>query len=494
MTEQHTHVPLSKLPAERPRITRMPVRHQRLNGTRWIPRRVTFIILPLCLFLFMRTGAAAPAKPDAPLLQAGVARVDITPQTPIRLSGYGNRSEESTQVEQPIWAKALAISDGTNPPIVLITVDNCGVPATVTREVVRRLQQRWGISESQLAICSSHTHAAPMLTGVLPLLFGEPIPTDQQQRIDAYTRRLIDQLEHIAESALKDLRPSRVEWTVGEVDFAINRRAQKVGLTGPVDHSLQTLRVVSPSGELRAVLVRYTCHAVALFGDNNRVLGDWPGYAQAAIERDHPGCTALVTIGCAGDQKPNLQSRLEHARLHGESITHEVNRLLATDGFEQLAGPLQTRIEHVELPFLPLPTLDEWQRRAAGTGQAAYHASVQLQRLQQGRSLPTELPYVTQAWSFGDDLLMINLAGEVVVDYSVRLGREFDRQRLWVNAYANDVPCYIPSNRVLAEGGYEPDRSMLYYDRPASFAQGIEQIIMDAIHRTAPSRFRTAEN
>ena len=54
---------------------------------------------------------------------------------------------------------------------------------------------------------------------------------------------------------------------------------------------------------------------------------------------------------------------------------------------------------------------------------------------------------------------MIFLAGEVVVDYAHRFYREYDADRLWVNAYRNDVPCYIPSKRIYSEGGYEVDGS-----------------------------------
>ena len=108
-----------------------------------------------------------------------------------------------------------------------------------------------------------------------------------------------------------------------------------------------------------------------------------------------------------------------------------------------------------------------------------------------GESLMTRLPYLVQAWSFGDDLAMIFLPGEVVVDYSLRLKKEFDGARLWVNAYANDVPCYIPSERILKEGGYEGGGAMVYYDKPAPLAPGVEKLIVDAVHQVVPKGFRS---
>ena len=81
---------------------------------------------------------------------------------------------------------------------------------------------------------------------------------------------------------------------------------------------------------------------------------------------------------------------------------------------------------------------------------------------------------------------MVFLPGEVVADYSLRLKREHGSERLWVNAYANDVPCYIPSKRVWLEGGYEGGYAMIYYDRPTRLAEGTEERIVSAVRELLP--------
>jgi hypothetical protein len=88
---------------------------------------------------------------------------------------------------------------------------------------------------------------------------------------------------------------------------------------------------------------------------------------------------------------------------------------------------------------------------------------------------------------------MVFLAGEVVVDYTLRLKKELDAKRLWVSAYANDVPCYIASKRVLAEGGYEVDGSMYYYDRPQHFAPEVEDLIISTVHKMLPAGYRAGK-
>src|SRR5207248_5245441 len=123
------------------------------------------------------------------------------------------------------------------------------------------------------------------------------------------------------------------------------------------------------------------------------------------------------------------------------------------------------------------PTRDELAEKAKCEDAVGYHARVQLARLERGEALRTKIDYDIQTWTVGDALAMVFLPGEVVVDYSLRLKRELDGRRLWINAYANDAPCYIPSERVLKEGGYEGGGAMVYYDVPTRFQPGLEQRI-----------------
>src|SRR5205823_667853 len=153
---------------------------------------------------------------------AGVAKVDVTPSYPVRLSGFGFRRTESEGVTQRIWAKALAIDDGQ--PAVLLTVDNLGVSDRIVGELAKRLATKTGLKPERLAVTATHTHTAPTLSGVCPTLFGVPIPPEHQERIDRYTREFIDNLEKVALAALDDRKPAKLSWGVGTVGFAKNRR------------------------------------------------------------------------------------------------------------------------------------------------------------------------------------------------------------------------------------------------------------------------------
>src|SRR5579864_5834858 len=401
--------------------------------------RAIGLILSISAFCALDVSCLARAQ----LVPVGVARVDITPDYPVRLHGYLARKAESVGVEEHIWAKSLPFGSDAEGAAVLVTVDSLGVPDAVVTEVAARLKRKAGIARERFAVASSHTHSAPCLTGVATNIFALKLPDDQQARIDRYTRELTDNLEKAALAALDDRQPSTLAWAQGKVDFANNRRTKG----GPVDQALPMLRVAGSDGRIRAILVGYACHCTTLDPKDNLISGDWAGYAQRAIERDHPGAMALTVIGCGADANPRERGKRDDAERHGRAIAEEVNRLL-TQSMEPLASAPVGRFKRVRLPFDTLPGREELEK-----------------------------------------LVMVFLAGEVVVDYSLRLKHELDAGRLWVAAYANDLPCYIPSERILREGGYEGGGAMVYYARPTRLRPGIEDLIVGTVHEIVPQEF-----
>lgn len=450
-----------------------------------MPRSVP-LLLVLALHLACASSPSSRGPVPGGLVPVGVARIDITPEEPIRLTGYGNRSAPSEGVQGRLWAKALAF--GGRAPAVLIAVDVIGVPRGLSEELAKRLAAA-GIRREQLAVTATHTHNGPALTGVLPFIFPAPVPADQQAVIDRYSRTLVDKLEQVARAALADRQPSTIGWAVGRAGFAANRRVLKEGRwvafgvtpDGVVDHDLPVLAVRGANGTLRAVLASYACHATTLEGKQNFVHGDWPGAAQALIEAQHPGVVALVTIGAGADANPNPRGGgLPHVDQHAREVAAEVGRLLGGP-LRQLTRAPAGRFQYLNLSFGPVPSRAEWEKLAGQQDAVGLHARAMTAELEARGSLPSTVAYPVQTWTFGDELAMVFLAGEVVADYGLRLKRELNPGRVWVNAYSNDVAFYVPSRRMIPEGGYEVERSMVYYGHPGPLAEGTEEQIVGAV-------------
>lgn len=457
----------------------------------------------LVLAFALVCGLAAPptdarARADDPPggIPVGAARVDLTPSEPVRLSGYAARTGPSVGTDRPIFATALAIGEPGRDLTVLVAVDVLGVPDAMVESVAESLRARHGLPRERLAITATHTHSAPCVAGLAPNLFGGPLPPDEQAAVDRFTAKLRAALERACDDAIAARAPARLVRANGKAGFAANRRTPD----GPVDHDLPILAAFDldpdpePEGEgdspvPRAVVANYACHCTTLDPADNLVAGDWAGDARDAIEAKFPGTIPLILIGCGGDANPRPRLARQASLDHGAEIADEIARLLA--------GPLEplppaapsARFRRVRLDLAAIPDRERLEALAARDGHVGYNARLQLDRLDRGEPPLDHVDYPVQTWEFADRLLMVFLAGEVVVDYALRLKRELDPARLWVTAYANDCPCYIPSERVLREGGYEGGGAMLYYGLPAPFAPGLEDKIVAAVRASASPAF-----
>ena len=452
--------------------------------------------------------STGPAARCADCVPVGVARIDITPDYPVRLTGYASRTTESEGVAQRIWAKAMAIgADAGDGPLVLVSVENCGVPGPMVDRIAARLSSVAGLKRERIVVCSTHIHTGPWLEGFLPMHSLEPLPKEHVRHIETYSHELPGKIEQVVLGALDARKPCRLGFAQGTVRFAMNRRPVKngrcpgIGINpqGTVDHSLPLLCVRDAQGRTVAVLLNYACHCTTCTGTDNRVHGDWAGVAQQMIEAEHPGTMALVSLGCGADANPEPRGKMEMTQAHGREVAAEVKRLLAGK-LQPVSPPLSARMTRMELPFGKLPTRDEFEQRlAAGRRPGAKwidtyragHAAAMLAQLDRG-TLPKHVDYSVTVWSFGTDLAMVFLPGEVVADYALRLKRELDGRRLWVTAYTNGVPCYIPTRRMFAEGGYEPDSSMVGYGLPGPLDESVEQRVIAAAKSLVPAAFKSA--
>lgn len=375
------------------------------------------LMLVSCI-LFAAQGAFAQQPPS---WKAGVATAKITPERSLRMAGYASRTEPSEGTEQDLFAKAIAIEDQRGQRVVFITLDLIGVIAELRTAVAEQVLEQYQVPPHALLMNASHTHCGPA--------YGRDDAKD-------YFESLQHSLVELVGQALARLEPANLSYSVARCSVAMNRRTPTAtgyrnhpNPDGPVDHSVPVLSVHSPSGELRAVVFGYACHNTTM--GFRKWLGDYAGYAQQYFEEDHPGVSALFMMGCGGDQNPYPRSELKYAQRHGRSLATAVEAALEVNQRRPLhqralRGPLRSVLETVDLEF---ETPDR-----------------------------PDFPYPVQVIQFGDDLLLVALGNEVVVDYSLRLKYELaqeDGPAVWIAGYSNVYSGYVPSRRVLLEGGYE---------------------------------------
>jgi hypothetical protein len=328
-----------------------------------------------------------------------------------------------------------------------------------------------------------------------------PDAAGQAQKIATYTDWLRGQVVATAVKAAEALSPALVRYGVGSAKFAVNRRENKEAevtaaagadlsagagwrekLKGPVDHDLPVMEI-SAGGKPAVILFGYACHATTLSG--YEWSSDWPGFAAEAIEAAHPGATAMFVAGCGADQNPIPRRTVEHAKTWGRQCADGVEAALKGE-LKPVTGPLTLAYREIELPFGALPARAALEQQKTSKDPKdryiARRAALLLERLERDGRLPEQYPYPIQRWQFGSGPTMVLLGGEVVVDYSLRLKKELG-PGVWPVAYANDVMAYIPSKRVLDEGGYEGATAMIYYGQPTVWRPRVEEMIISAASR-----------
>ncbi len=442
----------------------------------------------LCVFALLGVSTLAAQQPTD--WKVGLASVDITPETPVPMGGYGGRDAPFEAVEQPLFAKALAIEDSAGKRALLITADILGFTNERSERIAARLGESDRIAREDILFNASHTHSGPLVAG--SMLNG--VSAESRRMIDIYIAVLEDKIVAAGQKALRDLRPANLSWGQGVANFVMNRREFTergvilgTNARGVADRSVPVLRVDGADGRPRAVVFGAASHNTTLTGGNMRISGDYAGFAQQFLEERWPGVQAMFVTGCAGDANPNPRGTFDLARRHGSELAEEVMRVLRGD-LRRVRGPLQTQFERVALP---LKTYSRVEIEAMASGAASYRrffVEGAVQKLDRGEKLLETYSAPFALWQFGQDLTLVAYSGETLVDYAVNAERLLGPLNLWVSGYNNDVFGYLPTARVLAEGGYETRG--LYVDY-GLFEPTVEQTVLDAIERMAVSVGRT---
>ncbi|HOM59660.1 MAG TPA: neutral/alkaline non-lysosomal ceramidase N-terminal domain-containing protein [Kiritimatiellia bacterium] len=408
-------------------------------------------------------------------LKVGVGRMVITPDTqPVWLAGYAARTVPSTGMIHHVWAKALVIEETPGKRVALITADVLGLTREITAVVSQRLNAKYGIERSRIFFNSSHTHSGPVVWPNLSVCCD--FTQDKLLHVVGQNRKMTDNIIAAVDMAVRDLAPARLSVGWGSAGFAINRRKRAIA---PVDHTVPVLRIAAPDGTVRAVLFNYACHNTTLTGGNLLINGDYAGFAMLELEAAYPGATVLFVQGCGADQNPDPRGTEAHARKYGKELADAVKAVLA-GGMKPVGGPVRTGFAETRLDF---PPFDVEVYRAELVGNDKFRqrrAQLMLEAYNSGNPIRS-IPYPVQALRFGEGLTLLFLSGEVVIDYALRAKRDYAGENLIVAGYCNEVPCYVPSLRVLQEGGYEADESMVYYGQPGPFTETVEGTVFDAI-------------
>ena len=421
--------------------------------------------------------------------KAGVAKTVITPEESIWMAGYGGRDRPADGKIHDLWAKALALEDSLGNRSVLVTLDLLGLPKPVSDRIRERLFSELKLSKDRIILSASHTHSGPVLAGSLVDIY--PTDIDKDKGISRYTARLELKIERLVFDAFQSMYPVELYAANGVTRFQVNRRnnseqdlVKQTELKGPNDYAVPVIKVADSQGNIHAIVFGYACHATTLSG--YQWSGDYPGFAQIALENMYPGAVALFFQGAGADQNPMPRRTIPLAKQHGHTLAVAVDRVLQED-MRKLPPVLLAAYTEVDLSLTATPTKEELEEFIA-KAQVDYDkrwATRLLEQMAKGQELQLSYPYPLQVWNIGGQPLMI-LGGELVIEYTIGFKRIFGPD-IFVMGYSNDLLAYIPSVTILREGRYEGESSQRVYGLPSVWSEAIEPIIYQGIKKLAAS-------
>ena len=417
-------------------------------------------------------------------LQAGAARVVITPPIGVPLSGYfaaEGRKETARDIHDDLFARALVLNDGER-TIAIVTTDLIGLGDEELAAVREVVQRDAGIAPEQLILACTHTHSGPI---VHPFPHSDLVPGKADEDYFHLLPRLIGSAVTMA---VRRQRPARVGAASGTCHININRReilpdGTLRGLPflgrnpeGITDREVGVLRVDdAESGKPLAVLANYACHPVVL-GPNVEISSDYVGYAMNFVEQTlGSGTIALFANGAQGDMNSIVHpGTYADAERLGITLGSEVIKV--TLGIETFSDvQIKTATNRTELPLNPasdperqreyIQFLEHEYRRysAAGDDRRAWDIEMRLAvagyRLynREQMTLPYMLAEVTAFGLIGDGVHvgLVSEPAELFCEYGMRARKQSPFSTTLVLGLANGFIGYVPTPNVYTEGGYE---------------------------------------
>jgi len=388
-------------------------------------------------------------------IEFGSARVNITPQKPIHMSGYAGRKIPSTGIHDDLHACTLCFSD-TNSKVLFVTADIIAFPDELVTEIKQKINHETGISESNIFLTAVHNHGGPVV---------KAYEKNVSDTVEEYVQELQNKIVEIASQASAQTRPVKIGYGSGACKMNINRRATfadgSVWLgrnpDGPCDHEVSVLKIEDKNGKLLSLFVNWPCHGTASGQENYKITGDWPGLAARFLnEKLGDDVVVAVTAGASANINPiyGPNDNFREIEAVGAHVGEEVFRILR----DIETYPVHSI--HVLNKTLTLPG------KMGGTGR--YTNEV----IEKGpdRNINLSLCKI-------GNFVFSGISGEVMTEMGMQIKKSSPYQGTFVLTHCNGSSGYICTDKAYKEGGYEVQVTRFWPGVEKVLTQNVEEMI-----------------
>ena len=404
---------------------------------------------------FHPAGNDRSGREAANAIRAGAARVDITPQESLPMSGYAGREGGFSGIRDSLYVTALVLEENGR-QICLITPDLIGFSNEFWRSFAAAVERATGIPRDNVVLSATHNHGGPVTRA-----YGEQVST----ALDKYLDELQQDMIRAVAMAQRDLQPARMGYGEGESRMNINRRTRHpqggiwLGKNpyGICDHRLGVWRIDKANGKPMAMVVNWPCHATVNGQTNLRITGDWPGAAARYLrEKYGEELQVLVTAGASGDIDPiyGPNDNFSHIDEIGLRVADEVQRVAA------------------QLATVPQSGLAVAQRELMAPGRKPSASRLPGQSLEPGEDVPMRLVLVRAG-----SMTLAGVSGEVMTEIGMDLRNMMGPQSM-VLTHCNGSSGYLCTDAAYEEGGYESMVTRVMPGVAGLITEGIREMMM----------------
>jgi len=390
-------------------------------------------VLSLCCVLLFTFNCNELFAADNNTILAGTAKVKITPEVPMQMSGYGGRKEPFKGVHDDLFLRVIAFSDGEN-KAVIISADLIGFTLSYWEETTKRLEREIGIPQDYILLCATHTHGGPTPA----YRFDSPLP-----EVISYTEELTEKIVTTVREAVNNLKPASIGSGKGECKMNMNRRARSAdrGIIlgknpdGVCDHEVRVVRIDDEDLNPISLFVNWPCHGTVMSGRNYQITGDWAGIAATYVEKAYDGkITAPVTAGASGD--------INGLNGPGEQFGYvDITGIMVGEEVVRVAKDIKT---------FPYGSISASQRLIILPGKQRAKSNFPQKTYEPGPNLDVRL----SALKIGN-IVFTGISGEVMNEIGLDVKKLSPFKYTYVITHCNGSSGYLVTDEAYQEGGYE---------------------------------------
>jgi hypothetical protein len=381
------------------------------------------------------------SKQKKGILRAGTAKIDITPEKPVKMAGYAGRTDLSDGVHDPLSARVV-IFENDDKRFVLVSTDLLGFYNETAGPLRKAILNEFKLKPSELFLTAIHTHAGPSLT--IDKKKGHPNNLE-------YTESLKSKLIKVIRKAYDNIDEVRTGIGVGYSPVGANRRELKINNDGtsaihlgrnpygPTDKEVLVMKVAKPDGTVISAIFDYATHATCLGGRNLNISGDVLGLAEQFVEKIlGKGAIAPAFAGASGNIDPLFRvlpsfntepGWIPEPVLLGTLLGEEVVHVFRGINKVSPGGKINTSFTTLKLPGKP--------RGEVGVKKDSSPASLNITAARVG------------------DVAFVGIGCEVLTEIGRAVKDASPYKHTFVITHCNGAAGYLVPEHLYIEGGYE---------------------------------------